>query len=74
MTVTARFSTGIPGLDAKLGGGLIPGTTTAIVGEMSYASYGSLHRDALFSIGLILFILIVLINVVLNLIVRKEEK
>ncbi|MBQ9372123.1 MAG: recombinase RecA [Thermoguttaceae bacterium] len=32
MTVTARFSTGIPGLDAKLGGGLIPGTTTAIVG------------------------------------------
>ena len=48
--------------------------TTAIVGEMSYASYGSLHRDALFSIGLILFILIVLINVVLNLIVRKEEK
>jgi phosphate transport system permease protein len=48
--------------------------TTAIVGEMSYAPYGSLHRDALFSIGLILFILIVLINVVLNLIVRKEEK
>lgn len=48
--------------------------TTAIVSEMSYASYGSLHRDALFSIGLVLFVLIMLINVVLNIVVRKEEK
>lgn len=48
--------------------------TTAIVSEMSYASYGSLHREALFSIGLVLFIFIILVNVVLNLIARREEK
>jgi KaiC/GvpD/RAD55 family RecA-like ATPase len=32
MTVPARYSTGVPGLDDCLGGGLIPGTLTAIVG------------------------------------------
>lgn len=48
--------------------------TTAIVSEMSYASYGSLHREALFSIGLVLFIFIILVNVVLNLIARREKK
>mgnify|MGYP004527117249 FL=1 len=47
--------------------------TTAIVSEMSYASYGSLHREALFSIGLVLFVSIVLVNVVLNLITRRKE-
>lgn len=36
--------------------------TTAIVSEMSYAAYGSLQRDALFSIGLVLFLFIMLIN------------
>ena len=30
--------------------------TTAIVSEMSYAAYGSLQRDALFSVGLVLFL------------------
>ena len=48
--------------------------TTAIVSEMSYASYGSLHREALFSIGLVLFIFIILVNVALNLIARREEE
>ena len=48
--------------------------TTAIVSEMSYASYGSLHREALFSIGLVLFVFIVLVNIVLNVIARREEK
>lgn len=48
--------------------------TTAIVSEMSYASYGSLHREALFSIGLVLFVFIILVNIVLNLIARREEK
>lgn len=48
--------------------------TTAIVSEMSYAPYGSLQRDALFSIGLILFVFIILVNVVLNIIARREEK
>ena len=47
--------------------------TTAIVSEMSYASYGSLHREALFSIGLVLFIFIVIVNIVLNLIVRRKD-
>ncbi len=47
--------------------------TTAIVGEMSYASYGSLHREALFSIGLILFLFIILANVILNFVVRRKE-
>lgn len=48
--------------------------TTAIVSEMSYAAYGSLQRDALFSIGLVLFVLIVGINVILNLITRRGGK
>ena len=38
--------------------------TTAIAKEMSYAS--GLQRQALFSIGLVLFIFIMLINLVLN--------
>lgn len=48
--------------------------TTAIVSEMSYAAYGSLHREALFSIGLVLFVFIILVNVVLNLVVRRKDK
>lgn len=48
--------------------------TTAIASEMSYSTAGSLHKQALFSIGLILFLFIMLINVFLNVVVRKEEK
>ncbi len=40
--------------------------TTAIASEMSYAAVGSLQRDALFSIGLVLFLFIMLINVLLK--------
>ncbi len=47
--------------------------TTAIVSEMSYASYGSLQRQALFSIGLVLFLFIMLINAILHMVIRKEE-
>lgn len=32
MTQSVRYSTGVPGLDEQLGGGLIPGTLTAVVG------------------------------------------
>lgn len=44
--------------------------TTGIVSEMSYAS--GLHREALFSIGLVLFIFIMVINVTLNTLLKKE--
>lgn len=47
--------------------------TTAIASEMSYAAYGSLQRQALFSIGLVLFLFIMLINALLNLAVKKER-
>ena len=47
--------------------------TTAIASEMSYAPVGSLQRQALFSIGLVLFLFIMLINVLLNVFVKKER-
>lgn len=46
--------------------------TTAIVGEMGYAA--GLHRQALFTIGLVLFIFIILVNLTLNHIVRSGDK
>lgn len=45
--------------------------TTAIVAEMSYAE--GLHRQVLFTIGLVLFAFIMFINVVLTRIFRKGE-
>lgn len=48
--------------------------TTAIASEMSYAVVGSLHQQALFSIGLVLFLFIMLINAFLNLVVRRENR
>lgn len=47
--------------------------TTAIVSEMSYASYGTLQRNALFSIGLVLYLFIMLINALLHVVTKKEE-
>lgn len=47
--------------------------TTAIASEMSYAPVGSVQREALFSIGLVLFLFIMLINVLLNVLVKKER-
>ena len=43
--------------------------TTAIAGEMGYAD--GLHRQALFSIGLVLFLFIMLINAALNLFLKR---
>ena len=40
--------------------------TTAIASGMSYAAYGSLYRNALFSIGLVLFLFIMIINALLG--------
>ncbi len=46
--------------------------TTAIVSEMGYAS--GLHRQALFTIGLVLFVFIMTINIVLSKILKKGAK
>ncbi len=48
--------------------------TTAIASEMSYAAYGSLQRNALYSIGLVLFLFIMLINVLLNLFIKNKKE
>ncbi len=48
--------------------------TTAIASEMSYAAVGSLQRQALFSIGLVLFLFIMLINALLNLLLKRGGK
>lgn len=46
--------------------------TTAIVSEMGYAS--GLHREVLFAIALILFTFIMLINIVLSGLLKKERE
>ena len=46
--------------------------TTAVASEMSYSS--GLQREALFSIALVLFVFILMINLVLNLIVKKDKE
>lgn len=43
--------------------------TTALVSEMGYAS--GLHREVLFTIGLILFIFIMIINIILEKVIRS---
>ena len=46
--------------------------TTAVASEMSYSS--GLQRDALFSIALVLFVFIMLINATLNLVLKHRGK
>ena len=46
--------------------------TTAIVSEMGYAS--DTHRQVLFTIGLVLFVFIMLINFILNKILKKGDR
>ena len=48
--------------------------TTAIASEMSYAAVGSLQRNALYSIGLVLFLFIMLINVILNVFIKNRKE
>ncbi|MGE4354551.1 MAG: PstC family ABC transporter permease, partial [Oscillospiraceae bacterium] len=48
--------------------------TTAIAHEMAYSSDGSLQRNALYSIGLVLFFFIMLINAVLNLVLKHNKE
>ncbi len=46
--------------------------TTAIVTDMSYAAEG-LHRQSLFGIGLVLFVFIMIINIILNVVLKGRE-
>ena len=46
--------------------------TTAIVSEMGYAK--GVHREVLFTIGLVLFVFIMIINVILTRIIKKGEE
>ncbi|MFA9379876.1 MAG: phosphate ABC transporter permease subunit PstC [Acetanaerobacterium sp.] len=46
--------------------------TTAIVSDMSYAAQG-LHRQSLFGIGLVLFVFIMIINIILNVVLKGRE-
>lgn len=46
--------------------------TTAVASEMSYSS--GLQRKALFSIALVLFIFILIINCILNFVVKRKDK
>ncbi len=46
--------------------------TTSIAKDMGYAS--GLHRDALFSIGLVLFVFILIINAVMNVLIKSGGK
>ena len=48
--------------------------TTAVASEMSYASYGSLQSEALFSIALVLFLFIMLINGTLNFFLKRSKE
>lgn len=47
--------------------------TTAVATEMSYSSPGSLQRNALFSIALVLFLFIMLVNASLNFFLKREK-
>ena len=48
--------------------------TTAVASEMSYAADGSLQKQALFSIALVLFFFIMLINAALNFFLKSHGK
>ena len=48
--------------------------TTAISSEMAYSGPGSLQRQALFSIALVLFLFIMLINATLNFFLKREKE
>ena len=48
--------------------------TTAVASEMSYAADGSLQKQALFSIALVLFLFIMLINAILNFFLKQSKE
>ena len=48
--------------------------TTAVASEMSYSSPGSLQSNALFSIALVLFLFIMLLNAALNFFLKRDKE
>ena len=48
--------------------------TTAVASEMSYSSPGSLQRQALFSIALVLYLFILLVNAALNFFLKRSRE
>ena len=48
--------------------------TTAVASEMAYSSPGSLQRNALFSIALVLFLFIMMINGTLNFFLKRDKE
>ncbi len=48
--------------------------TTAVASEMAYSSPGSLQRNALFSIALVLYLFIMLINATLNFFLKRNKE
>lgn len=48
--------------------------TTAVASEMAYSSPGSLQRNALFSIALVLFLFIMLLNAALNFLLKRDKE
>lgn len=66
MMVSGNASSNMPGLFRS-----VRFLTTAVASEMSYS--GGLQRQALFSIALVLFFFIMLMNALLNLILKRER-
>ena len=48
--------------------------TTGIVSGMAYAAVGSLYQQALYSIALVLFLFIMLINASLNFFLKRDKE
>ena len=48
--------------------------TTAVASEMAYSSPGSLQRNALFSIALVLFLFIMMTNATLNFFLKRDKE
>ncbi len=48
--------------------------TTAVASEMAYSSPGSLQQNALFSIALVLFLFIMLLNATLNFFLKRKKE
>ena len=69
MVMVAGNAANMPGLFKS-----VKFLTTAVASEMSYAADGSLQKMALFSIGLVLFLFIMLINVLLNVCIKNRKE